>query len=61
MNLNPDRPHCAMCDQPFRNQNDLIVHQRACAVVAPLAVPDIQDSYGRLFGFLALISKERAK
>jgi hypothetical protein len=25
--LNPDRPRCAWCDAPFRNQSDLIAHQ----------------------------------
>lgn len=25
--LNPDRPRCAWCDAPFRDQSDLIAHQ----------------------------------
>lgn len=25
--LRPDRPRCAWCDAPFRNQTDLIAHQ----------------------------------
>ena len=25
--LNPERPRCAWCDLPFRNQSDLIAHQ----------------------------------
>jgi hypothetical protein len=31
--INPDRPRCVFCDRPFHNQNDLIVHENACAEV----------------------------
>ena len=30
---NIERPRCCFCDRPFNNQNDLIVHQKACSEV----------------------------